>query len=420
MTLYKIFAILGSIGLVLTVIRYFIERPLSPLVLLIQNFIGVFFIFSGFVKAIDPLGTSYKIEEYFVEFHMQFMEPYTLAFSVVTIVLEIVLGVALLLGYKKNLTAWLLLLLILFFTLLTGYTYLSGYTVGAWYNPGTWIFDAKNMKVTDCGCFGDFLKIVPKDSFLKDIFLTALILILFFKRKYIEPLFQNMIAAPLTVLATIGFTLFCFRNFAWNEPVFDFRPYKIGNYLPDMFHEVPDKMEYSWIYKNKESGEEKAFSMNQLDASLKDTTKWTYIRRDEKLLEKGIPAKATSFQIINDNGDDIFEDVIYNPDYQLIVVAYNLDKTCEKAFAELNEIAAAAEKNKIAFFALTSAAPEKRDAFRHDNQTAYPFYEADGTPLKTILRSNPGLLLLKDGTVKGKWHHNHFPTFEELKRDYLK
>ena len=405
LTLYSLFAIIGISALVLTVVRYFAEKPLSLLVSCIQNFIGLFFIFSGFVKAVDPLGTSYKIEEYFVEFGLGFLEHYTLAISVITIVLEIVLGVTLLLGYQKTITAWLLLLLILFFTFLTGYTSITG-------------------KVTDCGCFGDFLKIEPIMSFSKDIFLTVLIVILFVRKKYIEEV-SKPFAMVTTIVATIAFTLFCFRNFAWNEPIFDFRPYKVGNYLPDLVKEIPDKVEYAWVYKDKTSGEVKEFPDSEFmkissEPGFKD--KYEFVdRKVAKVLKKGVPAKISRFQIINENGDDLFDDIIYNPDYQLIVVAYDLDKTCAKSFPEkINPIAERCDKEGIQFFALTASAPDKRESFRHENQTAFPFYEADATPLKTIMRSNPGLLLLKDGKVMGKWHHHHIPEFEVLKSDFLK
>lgn len=405
LTLYNLFAIMGAAALLLTIVRYFIEKPLSVPVSFIQNFIGLFFMFSGFVKAVDPMGTAYKIEEYFTEFGMGFLQHYTLAISVTTIVLEFVLGIMLLLGYMKSITASLLLVLILFFTFLTGYTSFTG-------------------KVTDCGCFGDFLKIEPVMSFSKDVFLTALILILFVKRRYIEEV-PKFFSAPATVIAVIAFTLFNFRNFAWNEPIFDFRPYKVGNYLPDFVKEIPDKVEYAWLYKDRSSGQVKEFADAEFmkissEAGFKE--KYEFVdRKIARVLQKGVPAKISAYQIINDNGDDIFEDVIHNPDPQLIVIAYDLDKTCAKAFAEkLNPLAEACDKAGIAFFALTSAPPQKRESFRHANQSAYPFYEVDATPLKTILRSNPGLLLLRDGTVVGKWHHRHIPSFEELKRDYLK
>ncbi len=264
LTLTQVFLYIAVVALVITAIRYFLNKPLSLPVAYVQNFVGAFFIFSGFVKAIDPLGTSYKIQEYFTEFGMQFLEPYTLAFSVITIVLEIVIGVTLLLGYLRDITVGLLLLLIIFFTFLTGYTMFTGH-------------------VTDCGCFGDFLKIEPKYSFYKDIFLSVLIIFLVARRKYIEPLFSNLVAAPVTALATIGFAVFCFRNFAWNEPVFDFRPYKVGKNIPAQMKPIkPKVVEYVWEYKNKQTGElkkfsDKEFSQVSKDPGFKDT--WQLSRR---------------------------------------------------------------------------------------------------------------------------------------------
>src|SRR5688500_747646 len=150
----------------------------------------------------------------------------------------------------------------------------------------------------------------------------------------------------------------------------------------------------------------------------KDT--WEFVDRKDNIIEKGIPAKIANFQIYNEYDEDMSEDVLYNPDYQFLVIAYDLKKTDAKSFQELNALSEGAEKDGFMFFAVTAASPEEKEAFRHANQTAFPFYTADGTFLKTIVRSNPGLLLLKNGTVVGKWHHNHFPAYEELKRDYLK
>lgn len=406
LTLTQVFLYIAVAALAFTAIRYFINKPLSLLVAYVQNFVGIFFIFSGFVKAIDPLGTSYKIQEYFTEFGMQFLEPYTLAFSVITIVLEIVIGVTLLLGYLRDITVGLLLLLIIFFTFLTGYTTVTGH-------------------VTDCGCFGDFLKIEPKYSFYKDIFLSVLILFLVVRRKYIEPLFGNFVALPITGLATVALTLFCIRNFAWNEPVFDFRPYKVGKNIPAQMKPIkPKVVEYVWEYKNKQTGELKKFSDKEFaqvskEPGFKDT--WQYSNREDVVIDAGVPAPISNFAIFNENGEDLTDQILYEETgYQFLVIAYDLDKTHAAAFSALNTIAAASEKEGVPFFAVTAASPDKREAFRHEQQTAYPFYEADGTFLKTIVRSNPGLLLIKQGTVVGKWHHKHFPTFEELKKDYLK
>ncbi len=404
MTLTKLLLMIGGIAVVITAIRYFVQKPLSLPVAFVQSFVGVFFIFSGAVKAIDPLGTSFKIEDYFIEFKTAFLEPFTLTISVIMIVLEIVVGVTLLLGYLKNLTLVILVGLILFFTFLTGYT-------------------AKTLHVTDCGCFGDFLKLEPSVSFAKDVFLSVLILFLVLQRKYIEPLFSKMVSGPITALALVGVTLFCFRNFAWNEPIVDFRPYKIGNYIPDQMKGIADKKEYTWVYKDKATGEVKEFSdaeFGKISSEPDFKSKWEYVDRKDKILVKGIAPKIASFNILADNGDDLGEDILYNPDYQFLVIIYSLDETCTEAFKQLNTIAEGADKDHIAFFAVSNGTAEQKEAFRHEYQTAYPFYTGDDKFLKAMIRSNPGLLLIKDGKVIGKWHHHHFPTYEELKRDYLK
>ena len=371
------------------------------LVQLSRLFVGGLFIFSGSVKAIDPLGTSYKIAEYFVEFGLGFLEPFTLAFSVITIVMEVVLGVVLLLGYQMKLTSTLLLLLILFFTFLTGYTTVTG-------------------NVTDCGCFGDFLKLEPIESFIKDLILLVFILLIFWKQKLITPLFGSIASAGITVMTTIVFVIYCFSNFYWDLPQYDFRPYKVGNSIPDQMTVAPDKQpvyEYKFVYKNNETGEEMEFSMDNLPKG-KD---WSFVDRKDILVKKGETPKINNFQIINNDGEDITEDIIYNPDYLFMVVAYDLEHANAKAFQEqLNPIAAECDKAGYVFFAVTAAGADEREKFRHENQTPYPFYEADPIFLKTIVRSNPGLMIVKDGIVVGKWHHKQLPTFEEMKNSYLK
>ncbi|GIV35061.1 MAG: hypothetical protein KatS3mg031_2596 [Chitinophagales bacterium] len=425
LTLTQVFLSIAAAAVVLTALRWSVKKPQSLLVLLIQHFIGLFFIFSGFVKAIDPLGTSYKIEEYFVEFGVDFLVAYSLPFSVFTIVLEIVLGVTLLIGFLKDTTAALLLALIVFFTVLTGFTYLSGYEIGKWYNPSTWVFNELNMKVTDCGCFGDFLKIKPYHSFLKDVFLTVLIVFLFIQRKKIDELFSPVTRGVVTAVAVVGFTLFCFRNFAWNLPLFDFRPYKVGNYLPDLMKEIPDKVEYIWVYQDKNSGAVQEFSdaeFMQVSSQPGFKDKYQFVdRKVGKVLQKGVPAKINNFQIINEHNEDVSEDILYYPDYQMLVIAYDLEHTKEKAFQEkLNPLASEAQKAGIPFFVVTAASSGQIAAFREKNGISYPVYTADPVFLKTIIRSNPGLVLLKEGTVMGKWHHRHIPSYDELNRNFLK
>ena len=387
--------------------------------------VGALFIFSGFVKAIDPLGTSYKIEEYFVELGLAFLEPMSLTFSIVMIVFEILLGIALLLGYRAKLTMWLLFLMILFFTFLTGFTYLSGFDI-SWsnfYKPWTWVFYETNMKVTDCGCFGDFLPLHPKQSFFKDVVLTGLIVWLMWFKKYIERLLPTFTNNIIIGVSTISFFIYCFSNFWWGLPQVDFRPYAVGESILKNMESTPDKLEMTYYYVNKGTGEEQAFIFPDKP---KNRDEWDYardekgeIKRIDKVLEAGIKARISNFKVENDKGELMDDEILYNSDYSFMVVAYELDHTKVKVFEEkLNALALKADEAGQAFFALTASS--NIDEFRHDVQAAYPFYSGDGTFLKTIIRSNPGLLLLKGDTVKGKWHHTDIPEYDYIKQNFMK
>lgn len=395
------FLIVSLVGLVLSMVLQVMGdyyKPGQALTVTFRIFVGVLFIFSGFVKSIDPLGTAYKITEYFVEFGMGFLEPVTLALSIFMIVLEIVLGVTLLLGYLKNWTLRLLLLLILFFTFLTGYTTVTGH-------------------VTDCGCFGDFLKLKPFESFMKDLVLLTMILVLYFNKKYITPLFSTYISGPVSVLATLFFTWFCFSNYYFDLPTMDFRPYKPGKNIPAQMTVPKDKqpiVEFVFEYKNKETGEVKEFSASNMPSG----DNWEFVDRKDKVIKEGETPAINNFSIVNKEGESMDDEILYNDNYVFMVVAYNLKHTYKDAFVEkINPLAEKVQDAGYMFFTVTGTEPT---AFEQEIQSSYPFYLADDIFLKTIVRSNPGLVILKDGNVVMKWHHKHIPDFEFIKSNYLK
>ncbi len=403
MTVYSLFGIIGAIALVVTVIRYLVNKPERLFVAYIQDFVGVFFIFSGVVKAIDPLGTAYKMMDYFNEFNLGFLEPYTVAFAVFMIVLEIALGFALILNYARNITLFLYTGMILFFTFLTGYTSYTGH-------------------VTDCGCFGDFLKLEPIVSFSKDIILLVLITILILQRRYLKGLFSGILATGTVVAVSAASLLFCLYNFVWDIPVVDFRPYAVGKNIPEQMT-VPDSLKevkaYIFIMKNKATGEVKEFSQDGRPKG-DEKANWEFVDRRDSIIKKGVDPKINNFRLEDADGNLMDEEVLYNPGYVFFVVAYDLKKTDKAAYEKLNALALQAEKDGYLFFVGTSATREDIEVFRHDVQAAYPFYTGDGTFLKTINRSNPGLMIIKDGTVVGQWHHRHLPTYDELKANTLK
>lgn len=438
---------------------------------LIRIFVGALFIFSGFVKAIDPLGTSYKMHEYFEAFaplglagFWEWMNSVSVPFAVFMIVVEMVAGLALLTGWKPKFTVWILFLMTLFFTLLTGFTYLSGYcpntpfglyscallvlfmVSAAKFNTPNGIkifgvtvfaiavylltmkytngflgcaFTETKMKVTDCGCFGDFIKLKPWETFYKDIILDVLIFILVIGVKHIKPVLKTGTNNLVTAGGTIASLLFCFSNYVWGLPVVDFRPYKIGNNIQELRHpQKPEVRKMVFIYKNTKSGEQKTFAMDELSNINYD--EWEFVDRKDSIIDPGIPAKINNLYISDADGADITDTLLANPDYSLMVVIYKMAATDKDAITgKLNPLAASSDKAGIKFYAVCGG-DLKVDAFRHELQTAYPFYTADETPLKTIIRSNPGLVLLKNGVVVDMWHHNHFPSFDELNQKYFK
>lgn len=425
MNIYSLFGLIGAIALGLYVIRIMVKKPKHLLFAYVQFFVGTLFIFSGAVKAIDPLGTSYKMHDYFSAFSQlglkvfwAFWSDWSTPLAVFMIVFEIVLGVAILVGWKPKLTLWLSFAMLVFFTFLTGFTYLNGYDWHLFFSKGKLVFEEKNMKVTDCGCFGDFVKLKPWISFYKDIFLDVLIIILIAGMAKIEPLFSSITRGSVVAVSVIGTWLFCLSNYVWNLPIVDFRPYKPGNNIRELRKEkMPPKTEMIFIYKNKKTGEEKEFGMNDLTKLNYD--EWEFKDRKDKVLDPGVPAVITNLFISDEHKNDITDKLLSDPNYSLMIVAYKLASTNNDAFKQLNNLAAKAQAQKLNVYCVSSG-DINTEEFRKKVAASYPFYTADETPLKTIIRSNPGLVLLKDGVVKAMWHHKHLPTFESLKQDYLK
>lgn len=472
MTVYTIFGIVAAAAFLLALIRFAVKRPPNILITFLQDFVGAFFIFSGFVKAVDPLGTSYKMHEYFEAFAGEGLRPlweylatWSTFMAVVMIALELFVGLMLIIGWKPRFTVGIIWLLTLFFTLLTGYTFLSGYGITklfmvlsaglivlfaavafptkqsqrinlAFFSIGVLVtlflitkfsgvfftteFTETKMKVTDCGCFGDFIKLKPWETFYKDVILDIMILMLVLNIKFVRPVFGEMTRSFIAVAAGAFALIFCLYNVYGNEPLIDFRPYAVGNDINDLRKErVPAKVEMVFVYRSNKTGQAKEFSYDDVMKGRMDYAEYdSMLERKDKVLDPGIPAKITNLRIENDEGIDITDTLLQDPNYSLMVVSYKLSITHEDAFKELNAIAAECDKAGVKFYAVT-ANDGHVEEFRHKNQTAYPFYHADETPLKTIIRSNPGLVLFKNGIVINKWHYRHLPTFDELNKEYF-
>lgn len=458
LNVYTIFGMMALSALVMVTIRGLARKSFSnSFVPFLQYFVGSLFIFSGFVKAVDPMGTSYKMHDYFGAMQLSFLNDFSTPIAVLMIVAEIVLGAAIIIGWLPKLTASLLLLLNVFFLLLTGFTFLSGYCptwaflgfslftmalisfaaisenkkllaagggliiVGLLLMKFSTVFfgcsfQLTGMKVTDCGCFGDFIKLKPWETFYKDVILTIVSIILVFNHRQIQQLFYAWFRNLKVVGATIFTTLFCLYNFVWAEPVIDFRPYAIGEDLNKNREVIkPEKKDYLFIYKNKKTGESKEVKTNEIAALNQE--EWEYAERKDIVLEEGIPARISNLNIFDHEGIEITDELLHYDDYSLVVVAYKLSNTHPEAFVALNKLATAAINAEVDFYGLTS---EETENFCKKNGCEMVFFRADETPLKTMMRSNPGLLLLKNGVVVNKWHYTNLPTFDALNKEYFK
>lgn len=349
--------------------------------------VGGLFIFSGLIKLNDPVGTSIKLHEYFDVFasdiagFFSFFVPYALPIAVFLVVLEVVLGIAVLLKYKMNLTSWILLLMIVFFTFLTFYS--------AYFN-----------KVTDCGCFGDAIKLTPWESFTKDIILLVFVGILFVYRKTFTPLLNHRVGNIL--IGTIILICNYVAIYAINHlPFIDFRAYKVGGHIPTL---MQPSGEIIMEYTVEKDGKQETFTTYPTDPAYK------YI--DSRILNPEVNPKITDYSIYNDDGDFTDASFVGN---KLYIVIYDARKA-SKDIDRINELIKGLASYNVEVAAITASTYDDFEAYRHETQLAIPYYYSDATVLKTILRANPGLFLLQNGKVIGKWHHNDTPTAEEIRR----
>ena len=388
-------------------------------------FVGSLFIFSGLVKANDPVGFGIKLEEYYAVFAERWswtsflfeahwlMESVNLQAAFLT-VLEVALGIALLMGLWRNLVGWLLLLLILFFTWLTGYSALTG-------------------SVTDCGCFGDFIPLTPWQSFYKDLVLLVLILILFFMRKGIKPVNPPALSIGL-FLAVTGFAAWVNMHVLQHDVFLDWRPYAVGDNIQKQMEipadAEPDVMEMRYVYKNISTGEkvtleflntelkEKA-NLDKLTKYSNDKENWTLDTSYAEVKKKGFRPKIVDFAISDEKNAFITDDVLNYEDYVLMVVSSSFDHTSAEGWQKINAVQQAAEKEGLLTFALVGESREEIEKFRHAQQTAFPFYTADYKVCLTIARTNPNLVLMKKGTVIAKWAWRDVPDFKDIKQTYF-
>ncbi len=353
-----------------------------------RYFVGCLFIFSGLIKLNDPIGTEIKMEEYFEVFTNDFgaffhhFLPWSLEIGMVMIVLEVALGVAILIFWRMKWTGWILLLLMVFFTFLTFYS--------AYFN-----------KVTDCGCFGDAIKLTPWQSFTKDVGLMAFVFHLFWYRRSYVPALRTQIGDGV-IIAVVAVSLFAGIYAINHLPFIDFRAYRIGNNIPKQM--LPAEQPIIEYVFGKNGDEVKSRKYLSADDGYK------YIS-SRVLNEEEAKPKITDYNVTSPEGED--KTAYTFEGNKLLIVVFNINKASTKNISAIREITQKLE-GKVDCFILTSSSAEATDKFRHENQLAIPFYFADATVLKTIIRSNPGIALWQNGNVLGNWHYNDTPSANEV------
>jgi uncharacterized membrane protein YphA (DoxX/SURF4 family) len=358
--------------------------------------VGVVFIFSGFVKGIDPWGFDYKLTDYIHSLNLNWLEMLTFPGAFILPLAEFLIGVGLLLGVFTNLSSRLALIFMSLFTPLT-------------------LFIAIKNPVTDCGCFGDALVITNWQTFFKNVVLILLAILLFVKRKkisYLLPFKYRTILFSLMTFVYISLVYWSFNH----DPIIDFRPYKVGVNIPDDMKtpkgSPTDVYKSTFYYRNLKSNEIKKFNDNNYP--WQDSLNWKFESMEPVLVKKGYTPPIHDFVIQTVEGENVADFFLQDDNYLFMVVAYDLGKSSLKNQKGLNTLATWAKDQGYKFICLTSSTGSVLDKFKANANPTYDFFFGDEITLKTIIRSNPGLLLLKKGTILAKWHYNDFPSVGKM------
>jgi len=362
----------------------------------VRVIVGLLFIFSGLIKAIDPLGLSYKMQEFLELWGMSKFNSWTLLMSVLMNAFEIIAGFALLLGWRIKLFSWLLLLLIVFFTFLTGYAYLSG-------------------KFRSCGCFGDCIPITPKTSFLKDLLLLVLIGFLFWKQKLIRPFMPE----KATTIAMLIITALSF-GIQWYSltylPVVDCLPYKKGNNINEKMkmpaNAVPDSTVITFVYDK--GGQQVEFTADKFPADFNGTT-YKLIKRYDKIIRKGKNNQPpiAGFNLSGVSNEDSTQVVLQQP-YAVILFCEDFSVPVSKWQKSFSALYAEAKAKNIPAYLVTTQPGEATAKLAGTSFSNIQVLKCDNTAIRTAARTNPCVFVLKQGTILGKWSRHNFGAASKL------
>jgi len=375
-------------------VRY--HKIFSPSMIAVSRILlGLLFLFSGFVKGVDPMGTAYRLEDYFAAYSILWLKPLSIVFSFLLNAVELILGGLLILNIKPRLTAVLTLAIMLFFTATTLYD--------ALYNP-----------VPDCGCFGDAILLSNWQTFYKNLVINVLVLVLFFNRTKARSIYSRPAANALSIALVALFIGFQYVNYI-NLPMVDFRAWKVGNRL---FPENPQPVKYFLTFQNINTGETKEYLSHDYPFNDPEWLEnWEFV---SQRIEDPNSMPGIDLAIIDFAGNDVTNQYFQIPDYHFFVIAWDLKKADPEAMQHIDSLYHSAEAEGKSFIIITSNLEENIAAYteKHNILKDAPFYNSDDIALKTVVRANPGLVLINNGEIEAKWHHNFLPDWEELKEKY--
>lgn len=358
-----------------------------------RTVVGLTFILSGFVKAIDPLGTQYKIQDYLAAIPPSLSLPdmLTLLMSVSLSMVEFTLGAFMLTAISRRVTARLTLLFMVVMTAVT-----------------VWIYIADPVK--DCGCFGDALTLTNLETLLKNIVLLALAALVAWRPTHIGRLMSRsnqMLLGQMLMLTPVALSFWCL----YDLPLIDFRPYHIGADIKAGM-EIPEGAEqpvFDTTFIMEKDGERREFTLDNYP----DST-WTFVDSKTVTVKEGYVPPIHDFSITAADGEDITDMVLGREGYTFLLISPDLDKADDQNFGDIDQIYEFCQDNSIPFYCLTASTEMSQQHWQNITGAEYPFCMTDATTLKTMIRSNPGLMLLEKGVVRGKWSHNRLPETTEL------
>lgn len=370
------------------------DKYLKILINVARLLLGLIFVFSGFVKTIDPLGSTYKINDYLDAFGWIYFKEMSFLMSILLSASEFFLGIALLLGIYKRTISLFLFLFLIFLTPLTLYIAVT--------NP-----------VSDCGCFGDALVLSNTATFIKNLFLLVVAFFVYWHNDKFILIYgkhTSRYTALWCALFPVLISIWSYRHL----PLIDFLPYKIGNNLPSLMKvpagAVTDSITTLFVYEK--NGVRQKFTLDK--APFSDTT-WTFVDREDIAVRQGYRNPIHDFTLEHPELGDITSEVLADPSYTFLFVSNKLEEMNYNRLQEILDVKLYANKHGYRFLGLTNSNPRVIDDWKYEYDDDMIFCTLDDRTLKTMMRSNPGLILIKNGTVYQKWGFRDVPDFSVQK-----